>query len=179
MLRACTKLETLHLTSCTGPFSDALTEGLVAARAHAWFRDLRIVGSAAWMTESGVMRLLGRSASHAVHISRPVPSLTGSKVCSCRALESRNCQSVPHWVSVFADRAVILVGSRSTPNQKTCATECSSCPCPSSQPPLTVVRCRSHGMLRTLQLVGMPAVGTAFATNLAAHHSDRCGSKKP
>ncbi len=35
---------------------------------------------------------------------------------------------------------------------------------------------RSDGMLRTLHLVGMPAVGTASALNLAAHHSDRCSS---
>ena len=32
---------------------------------------------------------------------------------------------------------------------------------------------RSHGMLRMLHIVGMPAVGIAFAMDLAAQHADR------
>ena len=60
MLRACTMLDTLHLLQCTGPFSDAAAAGLGGRRAHAWFRDLRIVGSAARMTEAGVKALIGR-----------------------------------------------------------------------------------------------------------------------
>ena len=62
MLRACKKLDTLHLLQCTGPFSDAAAAGLETTRAHAWFRDLRIVGSAARMTDAGVTALLGRYA---------------------------------------------------------------------------------------------------------------------
>ncbi len=80
VLRACTKLEALHLMHCTGPFSDALTEGVDAARAHAWFKDLRIAGSAARMTAAGVMRLLGRSVSKAVHMW-PIPFV--DRVAAC------------------------------------------------------------------------------------------------
>ena len=62
VLRACTKLDTLHLLQCAGPFSDAAAAGLDVSRAHTWFRDLRIVGSAAGMTVGGLSQLLGRSA---------------------------------------------------------------------------------------------------------------------
>ena len=65
VLRACTKLETLHLLHCTGPFSDRLVDGIAAARGHAWFKDLRIVGSSARMTEAGVLQLVGRCVSAA------------------------------------------------------------------------------------------------------------------
>jgi len=87
VLRACTRLETLHLMHCTGPFSDALTAGVDAARAHAWFKDLRIVGSAARMTEAGVMRLLGRSISDAVHVLAGLP-LTDS-LCVPASIQRR------------------------------------------------------------------------------------------
>ncbi len=60
VLRACMKLDTLHLLQCTGPLSDAAAAGLGEVRAHVWFRDLRIVGSAAHMTDAGVKALLGR-----------------------------------------------------------------------------------------------------------------------
>ena len=60
------------------------------------------------------------------------------------------------------------------PGQMTCAMECGFEPCPTLHV-LSLVCDRSDGMLRTLHLVGMPAVSTAFATKLAAHHSHRCG----
>ena len=85
MLRTCTKLETLHLMHCTGPFSDALMEGVEAARAHAWFKDLRVAGSAVRMTAAGIMRLLGRSVTDAMHVLWSHPSLS-----LCHGMESKH-----------------------------------------------------------------------------------------